>query len=421
MFRKKINKIIRNKYVIQIFTLMSGTLVAQTISLIVIPFITRMYSPDEFGEYTLFYSVVSILGLISSFKYDQAIMLPKSDKDAKSIVLLTVIINIFVVLLILIAVVLLHETLYEYFKNQPYLIWIIPVGVLIFGSLQSIKSYSSRNQLYSTLAKVRVFNSGSIGSIQIVGRELFNSNTLVLGRLISDYISVVLLYYNNFKKGFLSIKGISINRILINMNNYIFFPRYQSFTVFINSISQNAPILLFTSFFSVEIAGFYALTSRVLHLPVSLVGASTKEVYYQKASKMFANGENIYSLYKETTLSLAKLFVIPFFVVLFLGDNLFELVFGSDWVLSGNFSQILILWVFFSFINSPSVISFSILNLQKVQLQLEIVSVILRVTGIFVGYYFYNSFWVSIVLFVISSVGVNMLLIGIIFSKLKNS
>lgn len=419
MFRKKINKIITNKYVIQIFTLMSGTLIAQAISLIIIPFITRMYSPDEFGEYTLFYSVVSILGLISSFKYDQAIMLPKLDKDAKSIVLLTVIINIFVVLLLLLIVVLFHETLYEYFKNQPYLIWIVPVGILIFGSLQSIKSYSSRNQLYSTIAKVRVFNSSSIGSIQIVGRELFNSNALVLGRLISDFLSVTLLYYNNFKKGFLSTKGVSINRMLINMNNYIFFPRYQSFTVFINSISQNAPILLFTGFFSVEIAGLYALTSRVLHVPVSLVGASTKEVYYQKASKMYANGENIYRLYKETTLSLAKLFVIPFFVVLFFGDNLFELVFGSDWVLSGNFSQILILWVFFSFINPPSVISFSILNLQKVQLQLEIVSVILRTTGIFIGYYFYNSFWVSIVLFVISSVGVNMLLIGIIFSKLK--
>ena len=186
MFRKKINKIITNKYVIQIFTLMSGTLIAQAISLIIIPFITRMYSPDEFGEYTLFYSVVSIFGLISSFKYDQAIMLPKLDKDAKSIVLLTVIINIFVVLLLLLIVVLFHETLYEYFKNQPYLIWIVPVGILIFGSLQSIKSYSSRNQLYSTIAKVRVFNSSSIGSIQIVGRELFNSNALVLGRLILE-------------------------------------------------------------------------------------------------------------------------------------------------------------------------------------------------------------------------------------------
>jgi O-antigen/teichoic acid export membrane protein len=205
------------------------------------------------------------------------------------------------------------------------------------------------------------------------------------------------------------------------MKRYVYFPRYQSLTVFINSISQNAPIFLFTSFFSLEIAGLYALTVRVLQVPVSLVGASTKEVYYQKASKMYANGENIFRLYKNTTFTLAKLFIIPFFIVLFFGDTLFELVFGSDWLLSGNFSQILIIWVFFSFINPPSVISFSILSLQKIQLKLEILSVIFRILGILIGYYYYNSFWVSIVLYSITSVCVNLVLIGIIYSKLNKT
>jgi O-antigen/teichoic acid export membrane protein len=398
---------------------MSGTLVAQVITITIIPIITRMYSPEEFGEYSLFYSIVSIVGLISSLKYDQAIMLPRLEKDAKSILLLTGLINISIVILLIISLSIIQDSLHGYFKYQPFLIWLIPLGVLIFGALQAIKSFSSRNQLYSTLSKVRVVNSISLVSIQSAGREFFNYNSLVFGRLISDFLSTILLYYNNYKKGFLSTKEVSINRMFVNMKKYVFFPRYQSFTVFINSISQNAPILLFTSFYSVEIAGLYALTVRVLQVPVSLVGASTKEVYYQKASKMYANAENIYSLYKNTTLTLAKLFIVPFLIVLFFGDTLFELVFGSDWLLSGNFSQILIVWVFFLFINPPSVISFSILSLQKIQLKLEVLSVTLRIAGIVVGYYYYNSFWASIVLFMTTSVVTNLVLIGIIFSKLK--
>lgn len=419
MLSTNINKLFSSKYVKQIATLMTGTLVAQSISLIIIPFITRIYSPEEFGEYSLFYSVVSILGLISSLKYDQAIMLPRLEKDAKSIVLLTGLINICVVLILVISVTILHDTLFGYFKNQPFLIWLVPVGVLFFGTLQAIKSFSSRNQLYAILAKVRVVNSSSLVSIQWAGRNFFNYNSLVFGRLTSDFLSIILIYFNNYKKGLLSTKGVSINRMLVNMKKYVEFPRYQSFTVFINSISQNAPIILFTSFFSVEIAGLYALTVRVLQVPVSLVGASTKEVYYQKASKMYANGEDIYRLYKNTTLTLAKLFITPFFVVLLFGDTLFEIVFGSDWLLSGNFSQILIVWIFFLFINPPSVITFSILSLQKIQLRLEIVSVIFRIAGIAVGYYYYNSFWASIVLFMIASVVINLVLIGFIFSKLK--
>ena len=413
------NKFINNRYLSQIIILMSGTLAAQAITIIIIPIITRMYSPEEFGEYTLFYSVVSILGLISSLKYDQAIMLPRIEKDAKSILLLTWFINICIVILLIICLSTFHKKLCVYFTTQPFLIWLIPLGVLIFGVLQAIKSYSSRNQLYSILSRVRVINASVLVSIQSAGREVFNYNSLVFGRLTSDFLSAILLYYKNYKNGLLSMKGVSINRMLINMKKHAFFPRYQSFTVFINSISQNAPILLFTSFYSAEIAGLYALTVRVLQVPVSLVGASTKEVYYQKASKMYANGENIFRLYKNTTVALGKLFIVPFFIVLLFGDILFEFVFGRDWLLSGNFSQILIIWIFLSFINPPSVISFSILSLQKIQLKLEVVSVIFRIASIAIGYYFYNSVWVSIVLYVITSVVVNLLLIGIIYSKLK--
>ena len=59
--------------------------------------------------------------------------------------------------------------------------------------------------------------------------------------------------------------------------------------------------------------------------------------------------------------------------------------------------------------------------LQKIQLKLEILSVIFRISGILIGYYYYNSFWVSIVLYSITSVCVNLVLIGIIYSKLNKT
>ena len=56
--------------------------------------------------------------------------------------------------------------------------------------------------------------------------------------------------------------------------------------------------------------------------------------------------------------------------------------------MSGEISKILILWFFFLFINSPSIITFSILNLQKIQLKVELFSIVLRFVAILSGCYF---------------------------------
>jgi len=77
----------------QIITLISGTLFAQIISLISIPILTRIYTPDEFGLYSIFFAVTSVIGMVSSLSYEQAIVLPKSQRSADAILLLSIIIT----------------------------------------------------------------------------------------------------------------------------------------------------------------------------------------------------------------------------------------------------------------------------------------------------------------------------------------
>lgn len=416
---KLFSDIKQNTYILQIMTLMSGTLIAQVISLAFIPVITRLYTPAEFGLYSLFFSIVSILGLVSSWKYDQAIMLPKDDEDANALVFLSILITLGMVFVVSIGIILFNFYIVDYFDDQKYLVWLIPLGVLLIGLLQIFNAYSSRNQYYKKLATVRVANSTTVSSVQAASKYILKFNGLVLGKLLADILSLFLLLKFNIKKQTLHFKYISRKRLIVNSKRYDHFPKYQSLTVFLNSISQNIPILLFASLYSPEIAGFYALTVRVLKLPVSLIGSSTGEVYYQKASKMYSSGENIFNLYKNTTLSLLKIFIVPFFVVLFAGEHLFRLVFGSEWTVSGYMAQILILWFLFSFITPPSFINFRILNLQKVQMKLEIISVSLRFLSIYAGFFFYDSFIISIILFLISSVSINIIAMIFIYFYLK--
>ena len=114
-----------------------------------------------------------------------------------------------------------------------------------------------------------------------------------------------------------------------------------------------------------------------------------------------------------------KLFIIPLLIVLFFGEFLFDFIFGNEWMLSGRMAQILIIWFLFLFINSPSVMTYSILRIQNIQLKLEIASILFRFSSIYIGFYFFNSFMISIILFVVSSVIINIITIFIIYFKLN--
>jgi len=415
-----IKKIRNNTYAIQILTLMSGTLIGQIILLVSIPFLTRLYTPSEFGVYSLFYSVVNILGLVSSLKYDQAIMLPKSEKDAQTLVFLSIFITSGTTLITILIILFSYDFIIAYFNGLPDVVWMIPLGVFLLGLIQIFRAFSSRHQYYKEQATIRVVNSLTLVGIQISSRYLFKLNGLIFGRLFADFISVMMFIRYHIVRKTLQWNTLSRRRLLANAKRHEHFPKYQSITVFLNSISQNIPVLLFASLYSPEIAGFYALTVRVLQAPVELIGSSTKAVYYQKAAKKHANGENIFHLYFKTTVGLLKLFIIPLFIVMIFGQYLFDFIFGERWIASGQIAQILIIWFFFLFINSPSVMTFSILKLQKTQMKIEIASLFLRFSSIYIGFYLFHNYLASVVLFAISSVSVNVFVILLIYNKLKN-
>ena len=92
-------------------TLVSGTVVAQLILIAVQLVIRRMYSADDFGAFSLYMSIVSILVVIVTMRYELAVVLPKEEETSVSILLggsgISLIIN--VLIFIFIYIVLTHS------------------------------------------------------------------------------------------------------------------------------------------------------------------------------------------------------------------------------------------------------------------------------------------------------------------------
>ena len=65
-----------------ILLLFSGTAAGQAIQVACIPLLTRLYSPEDFGTFALFVSIVSLLATISALRYEVAILLPRLESHA---------------------------------------------------------------------------------------------------------------------------------------------------------------------------------------------------------------------------------------------------------------------------------------------------------------------------------------------------
>ena len=75
---------------------MSGTALAQAMSLIVAPVLSRLYRPEDFGIFAMYLAVLTLAAPIVSVRYELAIVPAESDEDAFGLLLLSCAIAILV-------------------------------------------------------------------------------------------------------------------------------------------------------------------------------------------------------------------------------------------------------------------------------------------------------------------------------------
>ena len=129
--------IFKSEYSKNIFTLFGGASLAQAIPIAVSPILTRIYTPEEFGLLALFVALTSIPSIISSGRYEQAILLPKDEESA---------INIFALCLLLISltsvisfvVILIFDDIIVDLLNKneiKYWLYLLPLSIFLVGLL----------------------------------------------------------------------------------------------------------------------------------------------------------------------------------------------------------------------------------------------------------------------------------------------
>ena len=399
-----------------ILTIMTGTTIAQAIPIAISPILTRLYSPSDFGVFALFSAIVSIAAIMSTGRYELAIVLPEKDKDAINLLALSVFISFGVGLSVWLLVAVFHSELVLLLGNPGISTWLywVPISVLLTGLYQALNYWSSRKKRFDRLAVSRITQSTSGASANLYfGYCGLGVSGLIVGNLVGQSCATIALIWQVWRDEKSLTQLISKKSMKRNASEYRAFPLVNSFHAFLDAVQSSGIIFIIAAFFGSTILGFYSFTLRVLKTPLGLVGSSVSQVFFQKAAETYNEGGDLHHLLRKTMIRLA-IIAFPMFVIIGLfSPDIFEFFFGKPWREAGEFAQILTPWIFLNFIVSPIAGVYLIVGKQKQAIFFALGDVLTKVGSVVLGAYFLNA---KLAFYLMSIAGVLTLIIGIIWT-----
>jgi O-antigen/teichoic acid export membrane protein len=370
-----------------VLKLVSGSVIAQILGILLIPVITRLYSPEDFGVFQLFLSISGILVIFSCLSYQLAIMLPKEDEDSANILALCCIL-ITIISGISVGIFLIFSDWIGMILNTPeisqYLIY-VPLIVFLDGLFIALTYWLSRKKQFGLIATAQVVNSISGKGIQIgIGMYAASAFGLIIGLTVS-YAASVAVIVRSIYEDLPLFKKVTWDHIRNLAIRYKKFPLLTSWSFGANTLSTNIAPLLLAYYFTPEIVGYFAVANMVVFLPMGLLGSATSQVFFQKACDEKNKTGSVAHIVREIQLRLISIGMFPMFVLMIIGADLFAFVLGSQWAVAGQYAGILAPWLLFVFIASPLSTIFAVLERQTVDLSFNILILISRGVVLVIG------------------------------------
>lgn len=342
--------------------LLAGTLIAQAIPLVFSFLISRIFNETAFAYFGFYTSYISIFVVLVNLKYETTIMLPKEDKDADTLVGVSIFFAFITSLLFTLYLVLYRIDMIPWlsWSNDKQWLYFVPFSLFIIGIYQPFSYW---------LLRFKRYNESSINKItQRIAETpfniLFGFKKVTVGLIWGDILGKLFMTFQSIRQsvnaGF-SLRNTTkadFNRLL---NRYRSNAIYNSLPSLANNIATHAPLFFVERFYGIGLAGQMTLVRTVLSIPVSLVSNNISQVIYQQVSERVSHNKEFTMVLRNVFLLLFGLSVVMIVLFLQFGQFIFKL-YGTQWSMAGFMSQILV--VSFS-------VKFLISSFSKILLSLE--------------------------------------------------
>ena len=369
----KFKQVFKSRFAKSATVLAGGTALGQALVILSSPLITRLYTPDDFGALAVYTAILGVFIVVATLKYELAIPLPKTEKEAFSLLLISLILSVGMSLIFGIILWLLNDFLLVWTNTpalQPYL-WLIPIGTALAASYQSFNYWAIRQNAFPTIAKTKLYQSVASILTQLgLGVFGFAPTGLILGQIMGQTAGTGTLMR-------IALRGryrvrVSLRDLLETARAYSRFPKYSSGAAFLNALGLQLPLLLLASFFGTEVAGIFLFSQKLVGLPMVIVASAITQVYVAElASRLRKSDEVLLPFYLKTLANIALLAALIMLAIAIVVP-FFGSIFGTSWQRAGVYTALLLPLFYMRFLSGAVVSSLDILGANRLRLWREV-------------------------------------------------
>lgn len=381
-----VNKLKHNQFAKSILLLVSGTGFAHLLTFAALPFLTRFYTPEQFSQLGVFVAIVTIIASAACFRYEIAIPLPKSRKNAVALVKLSFSICALVSALLLLATWVFTESAQSLIKLNETALLFLPLAVFGLASYNIMQYWFTREKAFSIVAKTKVTQSITSNSAQLLGGVLSWPMGLIIGQMFNYFAGLFSMLLRFIKQNGALYNSITLNQVRFNSKRYKHYPCFSTPEVLANNAGIHLPIILIAAMMVGPEAGYLFLAIKVMQIPMMLMGASISQVYFSEVANK--DDLQIKEITEKTLITLINLGVAPLILIGGIAENSFIIAFGSDWERAGQLVLLLTPWFILQFLSSPISMIMHVKFKQKQMLMLTSLGMALRVGGILLVAFF---------------------------------
>lgn len=382
----------------------SGTILGQVISIVSLPFITRLYGAEIIGIWTVVTSFANIVTNICDLGLSNSLMMCQDNVIPKWYSLVVKLSNS--ISLICGAVISLYLVL-----TGSDLAYALTIGLLsaIYAFLLRWVNVCSiilnRKKEYNILM-VNSFLRFLVVAIVSIGLGALNYKSFgyyvgnVLGQLIT--VAHMIRYLPKFELHNKKVEYINFGKMNVN---YIRYQLPASITV---TLRTDLPNLLISGLFGNKMLGYFSISQKLLTIPITFLGQGLGKVFYQKTAEMRRKGQSIGKFVEKNINRGMIIALIPMTLLAAYGDAAVVLYFGTEYAIGGVICRIIVYRSLFNFVSTATQGLDIVLDKQQYVLYTCFAQTVFAVLSVLCGYYLFDNIYATTVLLVISFIAIQI-------------
>ena len=379
-----------------VVTLMSGTVVAQMLTVLASPVLSRLFTPEDFALLASFTSVTSLCVVFCSGKYEVAILLPEKESDARNILRLSLSVCVAICCflpVIIIGVGRFNEAFNALVSNG--LVFVAVLFVLCSNMCESFRYYFLRRKHFKAISsRTVVVSLTTVGLNLLCGYFFYSHKVFVTSTTAAQMVALILFLFLFFRLFGKEKQPWSLAAIKQPLVRYWKFPAFTMSGQLLNSLTLNMPILVLANYFSDTMIGLYAFVYKIASLPMTVIGTNVTQVFMQRISQ--SSPEDQKKIFIKTSVALFLLILPPAVIGVIFAPQLFSFIFGEKWIPAANLARLMAPMLGIRFATTPVTAVYNIKEKNFLSFIFQVVRLVLMIAGFVIALSLKCSFEMTI-------------------------